>query len=262
MANLLLKQLNTVISIKNLTKNFGRKIAAVDRISFDVYKNEVFGLIGPNGSGKTTTQRMLTMILNKSDGDIFFNQREILSNSDKNWVRKNIGYVPQGECLYRDLTVEENLEIFSKPYHLDSSQKQNKINELLNRLEIKNYRKTLIKNLSGGLVKRASIVAALVHSPRVVFFDEITMGLDPESRLCIWNLIKDLKKKSTVIITTHYMTEAEQLCDRVAILNKGKIVELASPESIKKKYQVKDLDNAFVKIIEQKNEQFIYNCIF
>jgi len=240
------------LKVTNLKKSFGSNSFAVDGISFEVEKNEVFGLIGPNGSGKTTTQRMLTAILEPTSGRIQYEDRSIKSEFDKEWLRSRIGYVPQGDCLYKDLTVDENLEIFSVPYNLPEAIKKENIDRLLQELDIVGRRKSLVKNLSGGLAKRASIAAALVHNPKVILFDEVTMGLDPNSRYQIWRLIESLKKEATIIITTHYMDEAEELCDRVAILSKGKILELDKPAKIIQRYKFKDLNQVLGEIIERE----------
>ena len=239
-----------VIEVKNLKKRFG-KIKAVDGISFEVEANEIFGLLGPNGSGKTTSQRMLCTVLDPTSGSIRYHGRPI-KPVNVEAIRREIGYVPQGECLYGDLTIEENLRFFAKPYGLGSSKIEARITDLLKLLSLEDRKDELVKNLSGGLNKRASIAAALVHEPKILFLDEVTMGLDPNSRYHIWNLIRELKKHATIIITTHYMDEAEDLCDRIAILSKGKIMELDTPGKIIKRFNAKDLNEVIGKIIEEE----------
>ncbi|OGD56790.1 hypothetical protein A2V71_01575 [Candidatus Berkelbacteria bacterium RBG_13_40_8] len=240
-----------VIEVKNLKKIFNHSTVAVDDISFDVFENQIFGLIGPNGSGKTTTQRILTTLLQPTAGEIKYHNR-ILTPKYANDIRNQIGYVPQGECLYEDLTVLENLYIFSKPYSISKEKRQKNIEALLQKLEIEERKNTLVKHLSGGLKKRASIATALVHEPKILFLDEVTMGLDPNARYHIWNLIKNLKKNTTIVLTTHYMDEAEDLCDKIAILSKGRILELASPKTVIEKYKVKNLNQVIGKIIEEE----------
>lgn len=239
------------VAVQNLKKVFKGSVTAVDNISFEIKPNTVFGLIGPNGSGKTTTLRMLTTILQPTSGSIVFSHKKLGANS-ANEIRKIIGYVPQGACLYSDLTIEENLDIFSRPYHLDQQTRQKDIHELLDRLGLADRKNTLVKNLSGGLAKRASIASALIHKPKILFFDEVTMGLDPSSRYHIWQLVSDLKKETTIILTTHYMDEAEKLCDQIAILFEGKIVELDSPGSILTKHQAVNLDEVIGEIAEER----------
>lgn len=242
--------MESVLEVKNLKKRFG-KIKAVDGISFDVQENEIFGLLGPNGSGKTTSQRMLCTVLEPTSGKIKYHGKSINPENIDN-IRREIGYVPQGECLYGDLTIAENLRFFAKPYNLGSQNLEARIKDLMELLSLEEHRTELVKGLSGGLNKRASIAAALVHEPKLLFLDEVTMGLDPNSRYHIWNLIRELKKHTAIVITTHYMDEAEDLCDRIAILSKGKILELDSPARIIEKYQAKDLNEVIGKVIEEE----------
>jgi len=242
------------LEVVGLSKIFKGNIVAVDNISFFVNEKEIFGLLGPNGSGKTTTQRMLAMVLQPTAGKIKYGGRIVDTNLEKYKNRYRIGYIPQGDCLYKDLTVYENLDFFSRPYKLDSELRKKNIELLLTRLKLQDKRDTLVKNLSGGLAKRVSIAIALIHEPDILFLDEITMGLDPNSRYEIWNLLKDLKKTTSIIMTTHYMDEAETLCDRIAIMSKGKIVELDSPQNILKNHGQRDLNDVLAEIIKEENE--------
>ncbi len=239
-----------VIEVKNLKKSFG-KSKAVNGISFEVEENEIFGLLGPNGSGKTTTQRMLCTVLDPSSGVIKYHGKKLDGNTIDH-IRQEIGYVPQGECLYGDLTIAENLRFFATPYNLTKDKTEQRISELLETLSLNERKNDLVRGLSGGLNKRASIAAALVHEPKILFLDEVTMGLDPNSRYHIWQLIKELKKTTSVVMTTHYMDEAEDLCDQIAILSKGKIMELDSPQRIIEKYQTSDLNHVIGKVIEEE----------
>jgi len=243
--------METIISVSNLTKVFGGKTVAVNEISFEIEKNTIFGLIGPNGSGKTTTQRMLTTILQPTSGTIKYKNHD-LENGDINNIRRIIGYVPQGESLYGDLTIGENLDIFSRPFGLSNNKRQQRFDELLEKLKLKDRKNDLVKNLSGGLIKRVSIAVSLVHEPEVLFFDEITNGLDSTTRIHIWQLLKDLKKTSTIIFTTHYLDEAENLCDKIAIMFEGKILELDEPQTIIKKYKSKNLNEVMSQIISKE----------
>jgi len=240
-----------IIKVENLTKIFNHKTVAVSDVSFEIEKNTIFGLIGPNGSGKTTTQRMLTTILRPTSGIVKYKNHD-LENGNINDIRRMIGYVPQGESLYGDLTVNENLDIFSRPFGLSNEKRQKRFDELLDKLKLKDRKNDLVKNLSGGLAKRVSIACSLVHEPEILFFDEITNGLDSSTRLHIWQLLKELKKTSTIIFTTHYLDEAENLCDKIAIMFEGKILELDEPHTIIKKYKSKNLNEVMTQIIAKE----------
>lgn len=219
-------------------------------VSLKIYPGQTIGLIGPNSSGKSTLQRMLATVLKPTSGSIKYNGRHVRNGIQKDRLRRNIGYVPQGDCLYGDLTIEENLLLFSKPYGIKKRTRKQRINVLLEQLELTERRDYLVKNLSGGMAKRASIAAALVHDPKIVFMDEVTMGLDPTSRLQIWKLIRQLKDdKVTVIMTTHYLNEVQSLCDNVFILSKDRLVEDDAPAALLEKYQTNDLDDVIQQVI-------------
>jgi ABC-2 type transport system ATP-binding protein len=243
-----------IIESQDLFKKFGRKnIPATNGVSLKVYPGQVIGLIGPNSSGKSTLQRMLATVLKPTSGSIKYHGRYVRNGRQKDKLRRNIGYVPQGDCLYGDLTIEENLLLFSEPYGIKKRTRKHRINNLLEQLQLTERREYLVRNLSGGMAKRASIAAALVHNPKIVFLDEVTMGLDPASRLEIWKLIRELKQNEvTVIMTTHYLNEVQSLCDKVFILSKGKLVEDDTPTALLEKYKTDDLDDVIQKVI--KNE--------
>lgn len=197
---------------------------------------------------------MLSTVLQPTSGSIKYHGRRIRNGRQKDKLRRDIGYVPQGDCLYGDLTVEENLLLFSEPYGIRKKTRKSRINYLLEHLELTERRHYLVKNLSGGMAKRASIAAALVHNPKIVFMDEVTMGLDPTSRHRIWQLIKELKdSKITVIMTTHYLNEVQSLCDNVFILSKGTLLENDTPDALLAKYHVADLDDVIEKVIKKES---------
>ncbi len=243
-----------IIETKELFKKFGRKNApATNGVSLRIYQGHVIGLIGPNSSGKSTLQRMLATVLEPTSGSIKYHGRHVRNGHQKDRLRRNIGYVPQGDCLYGDLTVQENLLLFSEPYGIKKRTRKKRIDALLEQLQLTERRNYLVRNLSGGMAKRASIAAALVHNPKIVFMDEVTMGLDPASRLEIWKLIRELKQNNvTVVMTTHYLNEVQSLCDQVLILSRGKLVEDDTPGALLDKYHTNDLDDVIQKVI--KNE--------
>ncbi len=243
-------ELQKIVEVKNLTKVFSTGNVAVNSIDFAVTKNEVFGILGPNGSGKTTTLRMLTTILNPTGGDIKIEGQDYKANAQK--IRLDIGYVPQKDALYGNLTCYENVDLFFSAYPYNDNRK-NRIKEVLEEVNLWEVRDRLVKNLSGGMAKRLSIAAAIVHKPKVVFFDEITMGLDPVARNNIWTMVRNLKLHSTVVMTTHYMDEAESLCDDLIIMAEGSIIARGKPDEIIKKYKAKGLHEVITQISKEQD---------
>ena len=215
-----------MIQLDNVTKKFGEKVA-VDGLSFEIQRGEVFGLLGKNGAGKTTTIKMLTLQLKPTAGEISFGTASELE------IKSQIGIVPQHLNFDQDLTVWENLELHARLYHLPPSERKLRISELLRFVELEPVRNSFIKNLSGGMKRRLLIVRALIHEPQILFLDEPTVALDPQVRRKIWELVQQLKSRGiTIVLTTHYIEEAEFLCDRVAILSAGKLVALDSTQNL------------------------------
>ena len=232
-----------MIKLENVTKKFD-EFTAVDNLSFEIFRGEVFGLLGKNGAGKTTTIKMLTMQLKPTAGKIFFENLEQSGNELE--IKKFIGLVPQHLNFDQDLTVAENLELHARLHHLPKNFRQKKIDELLNFVELKAVENDFIKKLSGGMKRRLLIVRALIHSPKVLFLDEPTVALDPQVRRKIWELIQNLKSRGiTIVLTTHYIEEAEFLCDRAAILNAGKLVAL---DTIKNLCVGRSLEEIFIEL--------------
>ena len=228
-----------MIKLIGLTKKFGEKIA-VDNLSFEIFDGEVFGLLGKNGAGKTTTIKMLTLQLKPTAGKIIFD------TSDELKIKSLIGIVPQHLNVDQDLTVEENLELHGRLYHLTKSERKMRIDQLLKFVELESVRTSFIKNLSGGMKRRLLIVRALIHQPKILFLDEPTVALDPQVRRKIWTLIQELKSQGiTIILTTHYIEEAENLCDRVAILNAGKLIALDTTKNL---CAGKSLEEIFIEL--------------
>lgn len=216
------------------TKNKDGKIllkTAVDNLSLNINSGEIFGLLGPNGAGKTTTIRMLTMLTKPTSGKILYDNKDIFSYEQE--IKKYIGVVPQHINFDQDLTVWENMELHGRLHHMPTKQRHKRINELLEYVELQDRINDSVKKLSGGMKRRLLIVRALMHNPKILFLDEPTVALDPQVRRRIWDLIRRLPKDGvTVVLTTHYIEEAENLCNRVAILNKGKLIKLDTPNEL------------------------------
>ncbi len=221
-----------LIIIKNLTKKFD-KLMAVDHVSLEIHEGEVFGLLGQNGAGKTTIIHMLATLLKPTSGTAQINGYDIIKNSSK--VRKNIGIVFQAPSSDDMLTGFENLKIHSYLYGVPSELRTNRINELLKLVGLYERKDDIVKKYSGGMRRRLEIARGLIHKPKVIFLDEPTLGLDPNSRKSMWDYIKKLVKeeKITIILTTHYMEEADTLCDRIGFINKGKIIAIDTPQQLK-----------------------------
>ena len=232
-----------MIKLENVTKIFG-DLKAVDNLSFEIKRGEVFGLLGKNGAGKTTTIKMLTLQLRPTAGQIFFDDK--LTSGNEIFIKSLIGIVPQHLNFDQDLTVGENLELTARLYHLPKVRRQKKIDELLHFVELEKVKNTFTKNLSGGMKRRLLIIRALIHAPQILFLDEPTVALDPQVRRKIWELIQALKAQGiTIILTTHYIEEAEFLCDRVAIMNVGKLVALDTTENL---CAGKSLEEVFIRL--------------
>ncbi|MDD2666148.1 MAG: ATP-binding cassette domain-containing protein [Methanocellales archaeon] len=220
------------IKVENLTKEFDGLIA-VDNVSFDIGAGEIFGLLGPNGAGKTTILSMLSTILKPTSGTAVVNGMDILKDEDG--VRKSIGIVFQDPSLDEELTAYENMDFHGRLYRIPKNLRQERIEELLKLVELEDRKDGLVKTFSGGMRRRLEIARGLLHHPKVLFLDEPTLGLDPQTRNRLWQYIEDLNKEKgiTIIITTHYMDEADRLCDRVAIIDMGKIIALDTPHKLK-----------------------------
>ena len=232
-----------MIELVGLEKVFG-EVRAVDKLSFEIFRSEIFGLLGKNGAGKTTTIKMLTLQIKPTAGEIFFEGQSIGGNEI--FIKSLIGLVPQHLNFDQDLTVEENLELHARLHHLKKSERLERIDELLKFVELERVRKSFVRELSGGMKRRLLIVRALIHRPKILFLDEPTVALDPQVRRKIWELIKNLKAQGiTIVLTTHYIEEAENLCDRVAILNRGR---LAALDTTKNLCAGKSLEEKFIEL--------------
>ena len=241
-----------MIEIRNLTKAFdhrdqnGRltKKIAVDNLSFEIERGEVFGLLGKNGAGKTTTIRMLTLQTRPTSGEIFFD-----GMNDELEIKKLIGVVPQHINFDQDLTVGENMELHARLHHIDGQTRRRRIAELLEYVELGDVINDSVKQLSGGMKRRLLIIRAMIHRPRVLFLDEPTVALDPQVRRRIWEMIRRLKSEGvTIVLTTHYIEEAEALCDRTAFLSKGRLIALDSPSALRAEHGASTLEEVFIAL--------------
>jgi len=222
-----------IIEVKNLTKVFNNDIKAVDRINFEIKKGEIFGFLGPNGAGKTTMINMLCTLIKPTDGTATVCKYDVMRQPSE--VRKCIGIVFQDSSLDDRLTARENLELHARLYDVSKSKREKRINEVLELVELKDRADNVVKTFSGGMRRRLEIARGLIHYPKVLFLDEPTLGLDPQTRKHVWDYILKLKKKQeiTIFLTTHYMEEADELCNRIAIIDHGKIIALDTPKSLK-----------------------------
>lgn len=228
--------MNYAIETKNLSKTYtarGTPVHAVNGINLVVNKGEIFGLLGPNGAGKTTTMRMLTTLLKPTDGTALINGYEL--NSQAQMVRESIGYVSQSGGLERSATARENLILQARIYGQTKEQACARADELIKALHLEEFADRYVETYSGGQRRRADIALGIVHKPKIVFLDEPTVGLDPQSRAHIWQEITKLRDQgTTILLTTHYMDEADALCDRIAIVDHGAIVALDTPTALKR----------------------------
>src|SRR6202042_1116719 len=220
------------IEVQNLTKRFG-DFVAVDGLSFSVGHGEIFGLLGPNGAGKSTLIRMLTTLVPPTSGTARVNNFDI--SREANDVRQSIGVIPQAMTSDLELSAVENLTIFAKLYGIPREKRQRVIKQLLKEVDLEQWADKPVKMFSGGMRRRMEIARGLVHEPKIFFLDEPTTGLDPVSRVAVWEMLARLKRERdlTIIVTTHYMDEADKLCDRIAIVDQGKLAALDSPLKLK-----------------------------
>jgi len=224
--------MNQAIDVRQIVKKFG-DFTAVNGVTFSVEPGEIFGLLGPNGAGKSTLIRMLTTLLPPTGGTALINGFDVTTHADD--VRRSIGVIPQAMTSDLELSVEENLIIFAKLYSVPRTRRRQLIDELLEAVQLTEWRHAPVKNLSGGMRRRVEIARGLVHEPRIFFLDEPTTGLDPVSRAAVWEMLRKVKAERdlTVLLTTHYMDEADKLCDRIAIVDHGELKALDSPLRLK-----------------------------
>lgn len=238
-----------MIEVKNVTKKYG-SFVAVDDISFTINDGEVVGFLGPNGAGKSTTMNMITGYIEQTEGNIIVDGFDTLKKSKK--AKKEIGYMPEGVPLYTDLTVKEFVTYMAELRKVDRKTKKENVQKVLKETGLDQMQNKLIKNLSRGQKQRVSLAGTLVADPKILILDEPTVGLDPKQITEIRSLIKNLGKKHTVILSSHILSEVSQICDRVIIINKGKIVAIDTPENLEKK--VSDNNIVYVTVEDKENK--------
>ena len=238
-----------MIEVKNVTKKYG-SFVAVDNISFTINDGEVVGFLGPNGAGKSTTMNMITGYIEQTEGNIIVDGFDTIKKSKK--AKKEIGYMPEGVPLYTDLTVKEFVTYMAELRKVDRKTKKENVQKVLKETGLDQMQNKLIKNLSRGQKQRVSLAGTLVADPKILILDEPTVGLDPKQITEIRSLIKNLGKKHTVILSSHILSEVSQICDRVIIINKGKIVAIDTPENLEKK--VSDNNIVYVTVEDKENK--------
>ena len=240
------------VVVNDLSKIYGSQYA-VNHLKFTAERGKILGFLGPNGAGKSTTIKILTTILKADSGMVLINGKDPEKESDE--VRKNFGIVFQDPSVDEELTAYENLDMHGIFYHVPKKERLKRIEELLKIVELWDRKNELVKNFSGGMKRRLEIARGLLHYPRILFLDEPTVGLDPQTRNHIWNYILKINKRegTTIFFTTHYMDEAEY-CDRVCIMDQGRIVALGTPAELKEKYNASSIEEVFVSIARPKEK--------
>jgi ABC-2 type transport system ATP-binding protein len=238
------------IKINDLTKTYEDAVA-VDHIHLTIQKGELFGLLGPNGAGKTTTINMLCGLVKPTGGIVEIAGYSVQKETEK--VKDLIGVCPQDTAVYPFLTGRENIELFGTLHSMPRGQLNKKVDELLEKMSLTQDAKKRVGKYSGGMKRRVNLIMAVVHNPEIAFLDEPTVAMDPQSRHAVWEFIKELKQQGkTIILTTHYMEEAEELCDRIGIIDHGKIIALDTPKELMKKYHAKNLEDVFIQLTGKK----------
>ena len=238
-----------MIELKNVTKKYGN-FTAVDNISFSIEEGEIIGLLGPNGAGKSTTMNMITGFIEQTEGEIIIDGYNMLKKPKK--AKKLIGYMPEGVPLYTDLTVKEFVNYMAELKQVNRKERKEKVNKIIEEAGLKDVEKKLIKNLSRGYKQRTSLAGALVGEPKILILDEPTVGLDPKQITEIRSLIKELGKTHTVILSSHILSEVSQICNKVIIINKGKMVAIDTPQNLENK--VNTNNNIYLTVEDPENK--------
>lgn len=244
------KNTNLAIEILNLAKIYGNgtsEIRAVDQLNLQIRKGELYGLLGPNGAGKSTTINILCGLIPPTSGQAFVGGYEV-QKEDKA-IKKIIGVCPQEAAVFPYLTGRENLVLFGNLYNVPKAELKKRVDDLLEKISLTHDANRPVKTYSGGMTRRINAAMALISEPEIVFLDEPTVAMDPQSRRAVWDFIRELKLKGkTVILTTHYIEEADVLCDRIGIIDHGKLIAEDTPQALKTKYQAKTLEDVFIQL--------------
>ena len=240
----------SAISITNLTKRFD-DITAVDNLSLEIGWGELFGILGPNGAGKSTLVNILSTLLDPTNGSATVDDHDVIFDPDS--VREVIGVCPQKPAFYPHLTGEENITLMGDMYLVPKDVLKERVMIMVEKIGMADHIGRRAKDYSGGMIRRISMLMALINDPKIALLDEPTVAMDPKSRRAVWDYIRELKAQGkAIILTTHYMEEAQELCDRVAIIDEGKLVELGSPAELMEKHQAKNLEEVFLKLTGKK----------
>jgi ABC-2 type transport system ATP-binding protein len=238
--------LKSAITIQNLVKRF-EDVTAIDDLSLEVAEGELFGLLGPNGAGKTTTINVLCGLLEPTSGSASVGGYDTQKETEN--VKTLIGVCPQETAVYPHLSGRENIELFGDLHAVPKKKLKTRVDDLLRKLSLLDDANRRAGKYSGGMKRRVNLAMALVHDPEIAFLDEPTVGMDPQSRRAVWDFIRELESQGkTVILTTHYMEEAEELCDRVGVIDYGRLIALGSPDQLKEKFRAKNLEEVFISL--------------
>ncbi len=245
----------SAITITNLTKRFD-DITALDNLSLEIAWGELFGILGPNGAGKSTAVNILNTLLEPTDGSATVDGHDVVF--DPEGVRKVIGVCPQEPAFYPHLTGAENITLMGDMHLVPKDVLKERVKTMVEKIDMQGHINRRAKDYSGGMIRRVSMLMALISDPKVALLDEPTVAMDPKSRRAVWDFIRELKEQGkAIILTTHYMEEAQELCDRVAIIDEGKLIELGAPEDLMEKYHAKNLEEVFLKLTGKKLREAI-----
>jgi ABC-2 type transport system ATP-binding protein len=240
----------SAITITNLTKRFD-DITAVDNLSIEIGWGELFGILGPNGAGKSTVVNILSTLLDPTDGSATIDELDVVFDPDG--VREVIGVCPQKPAFYPHLTGEENITLMGEMHLVPKDVLKERVTTMVEKIGMEDHIGRRAKDYSGGMIRRVSMLMALISDPKIALLDEPTVAMDPKSRRAVWDYIRELKEQGkAIILTTHYMEEAQELCDRVAIIDEGKLIALGSPAELMEKHQAKNLEEVFLKLTGKK----------